>query len=372
MRISIVGAGAWGTALALIAARRHDVTLHVRSTSQTEALKQSRENARYLPGFMLPPTVAVTSDLAEAVSDAELIVLATPVSGLRDTGLALASMRPRQVVCVCKGLEAETFLLPHQVIAEVLPGVPAAALSGPSFASEVAAGLPVALTAASADEVLAERIVHTLHGGAVRVYRSSDVIGVEVGGAVKNVMAVASGISDGLELGANARAALITRGLSEMMRYGAAVGGSPDTLMGLTGVGDLILTCTGGLSRNRRVGLAIGQRTSRSPPRWRRSATSPKACSACGRSRPAPNASASTCRSPWRCRRSSSRDWRRAKRSAICWPARRATSTDHDGAAPAKPFCRHASNTTTATALDRFRLRCSGRIGRRRQCAASK
>jgi glycerol-3-phosphate dehydrogenase (NAD(P)+) len=259
MRISIVGAGAWGTALALIAARRHDVRLHVRSALQTEALKQSRENARYLPGFMLPPTVAVTGDLAEAVSDAELIVLATPVSGLRETGLALATMRPRQVVCVCKGLEAETFLLPHQVIAEALPGVPAAALSGPSFASEVAAGLPVALTAASADEVLAERIVHTLHGGAVRVYRSSDVIGVEVGGAVKNVMAVASGISDGLELGANARAALITRGLSEMMRYGSAVGGSPDTLMGLTGVGDLILTCTGGLSRNRRVGLAIGQ-----------------------------------------------------------------------------------------------------------------
>lgn len=259
MRISIVGAGAWGTALALIAARRHDVTLQVRSVAQAEALRASRENVRYLPGFKLPAELVVTNDLAEAVRDAELIVLATPVSGLRETGLALAAMRPRQVVCVCKGLEAETHLLPHQVIAEVLPGVPAAALSGPSFASEVAAGLPVALTAASADEVLAERIVHTLHGGAVRVYRSSDVMGVEVGGAVKNVMAVASGISDGLELGANARAALITRGLSEMMRYGAALGGQTETLIGLTGVGDLILTCTGGLSRNRRVGLAIGR-----------------------------------------------------------------------------------------------------------------
>lgn len=259
MRISIVGAGAWGTALALIAARRHDVTLQVRSVAQAEALRTSRENVRYLPGFKLPAGLVVTNDLAEAVRDAELIVLATPVSGLRETGLALAAMRPRQVVCVCKGLEAETHLLPHQVIAEVLPGVPAAALSGPSFASEVAAGLPVALTAASADEVLAERIVHTLHGGAVRVYRSSDVMGVEVGGAVKNVMAVASGISDGLELGANARAALITRGLSEMMRYGAALGGQTETLIGLTGVGDLILTCTGGLSRNRRVGLAIGR-----------------------------------------------------------------------------------------------------------------
>lgn len=259
MRISIVGSGAWGTALALIAARRHDVTLHVRDASQIASLRHSRENVRYLPGFVLPKAVSLTGDLAEAVVDAELVVLATPVSGLRPIGIDLATMRIRQVVCVCKGIEAETHLLPHQVIAEVLPGVPAAALSGPSFAAEVAAGLPVALTAASADEVLAERIVHTLHGGAVRVYRSSDVVGVEVGGAVKNVMAVAAGISDGLELGANARAALITRGLSEMMRYGVALGGSPETLMGLTGVGDLILTCTGGLSRNRRVGLAIGQ-----------------------------------------------------------------------------------------------------------------
>ena len=259
MRISIVGAGAWGTALALIAARRHDVTLQVRDASQMQALKRIRENVRYLPGFMLPPSVVITDDLAEAARDAELIVLAVPVSGLRPTGLALASMRPRQLVSACKGLEAETHLLPHQIIADVLPGVPVAALSGPSFATEVAAGMPVALTAASVDEVLAERIVHTLHGGAVRVYRSSDVVGVEVGGAVKNVMAIAAGISDGLELGANARAALITRGLSEMMRYGVAVGGASETLMGLTGVGDLILTCTGGLSRNRRVGLALGQ-----------------------------------------------------------------------------------------------------------------
>ena len=259
MRISIVGAGAWGTALALIAGRRHDVTLHVRDPAQRDALRSTRENARYLPGFRLPEGIAVTDDLPDSVCEAELIVLATPVVGLRQTGAALAPLKPRQVVCVCKGLEADTYLLPHQVLAEVLPGVPAAVLSGPSFATEVAAGLPVALTAASADEVLAERIVHTLHGGPVRVYRSSDVIGVEVGGAVKNVMAVAAGIADGLELGGNARAALLTRGLSEMMRFGVAHGGSAETLMGLTGVGDLILTCTGGLSRNRRVGLALGQ-----------------------------------------------------------------------------------------------------------------
>jgi len=259
VRISIVGAGAWGTALALVAARRHDVTLCARSSEHAASLTRSRENARYLPGFALPSSVTIASDLALATDEAELIVLATPVAGLRETGTALAALDPRQVVWVCKGLEADTGLLPHQVIDEVLPGVPAAVLSGPSFATEVAAGLPVALTAASVDEVLAERIVHTLHGGAVRVYRSSDVVGVEVGGAVKNVMAVAAGIADGLELGSNARAALMTRGLSEMMRYGVALGGSSETLMGLTGVGDLILTCTGSLSRNRRVGVALGQ-----------------------------------------------------------------------------------------------------------------
>ena len=259
MRISVIGAGAWGTALALIAGRRHHVTLHARTTEQVEALRGMRENVRYLPGFALPAAISLTSDLAEAADDAELIILATPVAGLRATCTALATLRPRQVVSVCKGLELDTGLLPHQVIAATMPGVPAATLSGPSFASEVAAGLPVALTAASADEVLAERIVHTLHGGAVRVYRSADIVGVEVGGAVKNVMALAAGISDGLDLGANARAALLTRGLSEMMRIGVALGGSAETLMGLTGVGDLILTCTGGLSRNRRVGLGLGR-----------------------------------------------------------------------------------------------------------------
>lgn len=259
MRISVIGAGAWGTSLALIAARRHDVTLHTRDAAHAAVLSARRENTRYLPGFALPAALTVTSDLAIAASDAELLVIATPIAGLRATGAALAALRPRQVVWVCKGLEQETGKLPHQVVAEVLPGVPAAVLSGPSFATEVAAGLPVALTAASGDEVLAERIVHTLHGGPVRVYRSSDVVGVEVGGAVKNVMAIAAGIADGLELGANTRAALITRGLSEMMRFGTALGGSVETLMGLTGVGDLILTCTGRLSRNRRVGLALGQ-----------------------------------------------------------------------------------------------------------------
>lgn len=257
-RIAVVGAGAWGTALALVAARRHEVTLCARTPEQAASMRAAQENARYLPGFALPSSLVVESDLALAVERAELVVIATPVGALRATAEALARLSPRQVVWVCKGLEAGSGLLPHQVVDAVLPGVPAAVLSGPSFATEVAAGLPVALTAASTDEVLAERIVHTLHGGAVRVYRASDVVGVEVGGAVKNVMAIAAGIADGLELGANARAALITRGLSEMMRFGLALGGSAETLMGLTGVGDLILTCTGGLSRNRKVGVALG------------------------------------------------------------------------------------------------------------------
>jgi glycerol-3-phosphate dehydrogenase (NAD(P)+) len=265
MRISIVGAGAWGTALALVAAKKHEVRLHGRDPEHVAAMRAARENARYLPGFVLPPSIALTDDLAEAAGDAELIILATPVAGLRATTIALAAHHPRQVVCVSKGLEDGTYLLPHQVIADALPGVAAAALAGPSFAVEVATGLPVALTAASSDEVLAERIVHTLHGGAVRVYRSSDIIGVEVGGAIKNILAIAAGICDGLELGANARAALLTRGLSEMMRFGVAVGGSAETLMGLTGVGDLILTCTGALSRNRRVGLSLGQGNALAP-----------------------------------------------------------------------------------------------------------
>jgi len=184
-------------------------------------------------------------------------VIATPVAGLREVCTALRSQPVVNIVWLCKGLEQATGCLPHQVVAELLPEVPAGVLSGPSFAQEVANGLPCALTVASSDAALAMRVVEAFHHGALRVYRSDDVVGVEVGGAVKNILAIATGIADGLELGMNARAALITRGLSEMMRLGVALGGRAESLIGLTGVGDLILTCTGALSRNRCVGIAL-------------------------------------------------------------------------------------------------------------------
>lgn len=257
MRVTILGAGAWGTALAVAAARDNAVTLYVRDAAQCAAMAATRSNARYLPNASLPSGLQLSTDLATAVAAAELLVVATPVAGLRPLALRLAELRVDHLVWLCKGLEEGTGLLPHQVVAEVLPGVAGAVLSGPSFAEEVAAGQPTALTVASADAALALRTVVAFHHHALRVYRSTDVVGVEIGGAVKNILAIATGIADGLGLGLNARAALITRGLSEMMRLGVALGGQPETLMGLTGVGDLILTCTGALSRNRKVGLAL-------------------------------------------------------------------------------------------------------------------
>lgn len=258
MRIAILGAGAWGTALAVSTAARHEIRLYCRTPGQAVTLKRDRENRQYLPSIALPDAVACGADLGEALANADLVVIATPVAGLRSLTAALALHRVTRVVLMCKGIESGSGLLPHAVVGETLPGAEAAVLSGPSFALEVAQGLPTALTAASHDDVLLERIVDFLHAGAVRVYRSNDVVGVEIGGAVKNVMAIAAGISDGLDLGSNARAALITRGLSEMMRLALAQGARAETVMGLTGAGDLILTCTGMLSRNRRVGLALG------------------------------------------------------------------------------------------------------------------
>jgi glycerol-3-phosphate dehydrogenase (NAD(P)+) len=258
MRIAILGAGAWGTALAVVASARHPVTLYARAAAHVEELARLRENRRYLPGVALGSGIECVGDLEVALAHAELIVLATPLAGLRSLCRALAPRNVGEVVWVCKGIETETRLLPHSVVAEELPGARTAALSGPSFALEVAQGRPTALTAASADPDLQGRIVGALHAGALRVYRSDDLVGVEVGGAVKNVMAIAAGISDGLQLGTNARAALVTRGLAEIMRFALAMGGRAETVMGLTGAGDLILTCTGALSRNRSVGLALG------------------------------------------------------------------------------------------------------------------
>lgn len=260
MRIAIVGAGAWGTALAIALAGRHSVGLWARSAAQREALRATRRSG-YLPEAVLPESVAILDDLAAGLRAAELALLATPTAGLRAAGAQIAaSGSAAPTVWVCKGFEAATGKLPHEVLTEVLgAGAPLAALSGPSFAAEVARGLPAAVTLASRDAALARRLARELHQPRLRVYFTDDLVGVEIGGAVKNVMAIATGISDGLGLGLNARAALITRGLAEVARLGTALGGRPETFMGLAGAGDLILTCTGDLSRNRRVGLGLGR-----------------------------------------------------------------------------------------------------------------
>ncbi len=258
MRVAVLGAGAWGTAIAAVLAARLQVSLWAQRAEQAQAIAATRRNERYLPGIDLPKPVAVTSDLSHAVSGARLVLVATPVSGLRDVLQRLDGSA--RVVWLCKGFEEETGLLPHQVVEETLGArAQAGALSGPSFAEEVARGLPCALTLASRSAPFARDAAALLHGGRMRVYYTADVVGVEIGGAVKNVMAIAAGISDGLGLGQNARAALITRGLAEIARLSAALGGQPETVMGLAGAGDLILTATGDLSRNRRVGLALAR-----------------------------------------------------------------------------------------------------------------
>ncbi len=259
MRISVLGAGAWGTAVAIAAARRHRVLLWARDASQAQAMGAARRNERYLPHAAWPEALQVTHDHGAALAHAEggLVIVATPMAGLRAT---LAALPARSAVFwLCKGFEAATGALGHQIAAEVLPQASVGVLSGPSFAQEVAGGSPTALVAASADPALCDLAVSALHGETVRIYGSQDVVGVEVGGAVKNVLAIATGIADGLSLGYNARAALITRGLAEMTRLGVTLGARADTFTGLSGLGDLVLTATGDLSRNRRVGLMLSQ-----------------------------------------------------------------------------------------------------------------
>jgi glycerol-3-phosphate dehydrogenase (NAD(P)+) len=267
-KITVLGAGAWGTAVAIALASRHDVVMWGRNAGAMAATDKARENLDYLPGFALPPALRVTADFDDAVGhvlaaspdEAPLLIAACPVAGLRPLMEQLKGVAIPNVVWLCKGFEYGTGLLPHQVVRAVLGDqVPAAALSGPSFAQEVARGLPCALTVASNSAELRERVVAAVHGGSIRVYACDDMVGVEVGGAVKNILAIATGAADGLGLGLNARAALITRGLAEITRLGMALGAKPATFMGLTGMGDLILTCTGDLSRNRRVGLALAQ-----------------------------------------------------------------------------------------------------------------
>jgi glycerol-3-phosphate dehydrogenase (NAD(P)+) len=261
MKLSVLGAGAWGTALAASWAPHHEVTLWGRNVSDLDTMRTSRINTRYLPNCTLPDTLSFDPDIDSVVAKADLIVIAVPSSGLRPTLAALAT-RPElpPLVWVCKGFEPGSRKLPHQTLAEVLPGhSQSGALSGPSFAQEVAQGYPTALTLASHDTALAQRLAEALSNHRLRIYAHDDVIGVEVGGALKNVMAIAAGICDGLQLGHNARAALITRGLAEMTRLGVRLGGHFETFMGLSGLGDLVLTTTGDLSRNRQVGLRLAR-----------------------------------------------------------------------------------------------------------------
>lgn len=267
MIIVVLGAGAWGTALAASAAaqgQRHRVTLWARDPVQVQSMQVLHQNQRYLPDVELPANLAFSAapvaELPGLVSGADLVVVATPMSALRQMLAALRGS-PVPVTWLCKGFEApvsESFgLLAHEIQGQVAPEMLAGALSGPSFAQEVALGQPTALVAASAHEPVRQALVTAFHSSALRVYANDDIVGVEVGGAVKNVLAIATGLCDGLNLGLNARAALITRGLAEMTRLGLALGARQETFMGLSGLGDLVLTATGDLSRNRQVGLAL-------------------------------------------------------------------------------------------------------------------
>lgn len=261
MKIAVLGAGAWGTALAISLAARHEVHLWTRNPAQCAEMSEERVNRRYLPGFPFPDALQIDLEVAQALDQADLALVVVPTAGFRQVVRQMAELGAKMpLVWACKGFEAGTAKLPHQVVAEELGGkTPCGVLSGPSFAQEVAKGLPTALTLASHDEPFAHAMALKLHSPRLRVYSSPDVVGVEVGGAVKNVMAIAAGISDGMGYGYNARAALITRGLAEIGRLGVAMGGRPETFMGLTGAGDLILTCTGDLSRNRTVGLRLAR-----------------------------------------------------------------------------------------------------------------
>ena len=261
MKIAILGAGAWGTALATsFSGARHDVVLWTRNRDDCAALARDRAS-RYLPGIAIPAGVRIEPALATALSGRELVVVATATAGLRDTLAAVRAIAtPPALLWACKGFESASRELPHQIVAAAMPRAhQVAALSGPSFALEVARGQPTALVCASQDAHFAASMAAALNSPRLRIYSSADVAGVELGGALKNVIAIAAGISDGLELGRNARAALVTRGLAEITRLGVAMGGKPETFSGLAGVGDLVLTCTGDLSRNREVGVRLAQ-----------------------------------------------------------------------------------------------------------------
>ncbi|RMA60903.1 glycerol-3-phosphate dehydrogenase (NAD(P)+) [Acidovorax sp. 100] len=270
MKIIVLGAGAWGTAVAMSAALHpagHAVTLWARDAAQAAQMQTRRHNARYLPGITLPPALTLAHGDFDALwTGADLVIVATPMAALRGMLQALQGC-VAPVAWLCKGFEAvpagadsASFgLLAHEIQAQIAPDLIAGVFSGPSFAQEVALGQPTALVAASPHVQVRDALVSAFHSPSVRVYANEDIVGVEVGGAVKNVLAIATGLCDGLALGLNARAALITRGLAEMTRLGLALGARPDTFMGLSGLGDLVLTATGDLSRNRRVGMLLAE-----------------------------------------------------------------------------------------------------------------
>src|SRR5918993_2139215 len=261
--VAVLGAGSWGTALAALIARHgHRTVLWGRDADAVAALDATHENARYLPGIALPPELRATHDLASALRECDLVLVVVPSHAFAETLRALAPHRPAHagVAWATKGFEPGSGRFLHEVAAEVLgDDVPLAVVTGPSFAKEVAQGLPTALTVHGDDAAFAQLVAEALHGPAFRAYTGNDMLGAELGGAMKNVLAVATGIADGMALGLNARAGLITRGLNEMLRLNAALGGRSETLMGLAGLGDLVLTSTGDLSRNRRLGLALGR-----------------------------------------------------------------------------------------------------------------
>lgn len=265
--ISVLGTGSWGTALALLAARNDcDTLLWGHNRQHVEALRRAGENQRYLPGFIFPDKLRVTDDLREAVAFSPRLLISVPSHAFKST---LINIKPflgqsPQIAWATKGFDGETGALLSEVVAGILgENIATAVLSGPTFAREVAADLPTAITIASASEDFISQLTGALHNQRFRTYTSTDIVGVQVGGAIKNVLAIAAGIADGLGFGANTRAALITRGLTEIMRLGIKLGGQSDTFMGLAGLGDLILTCTDNQSRNRRFGLALGQGKSR-------------------------------------------------------------------------------------------------------------
>ena len=262
-RIAVLGAGAWGTALAVSLARRggHDLTLWAHSPEHAEELADTGENLRYLPGFVLPMGIRVTARLDDAIDGAGTILCVTPSQALRSVMEHIAPvLKPQQfLLSASKGIEERTYLRMSQIMAEHAPENPFGTLGGPSFAQEVAAAMPTAITIATEDDALGKALQDDFSSVSLRVYRNQDVIGTELGAALKNVIALAAGVVTGLELGSNPAAALITRGMAEITRLAMACGGRRETLSGLAGMGDLVLTCTGGLSRNRMVGIELGK-----------------------------------------------------------------------------------------------------------------